>query len=130
MYSRITGTLRANESSGSQIRAARRAPSASSIHWFSISRTARGNWSRVFTGGSPKGGASGQAPVMGERLHRPGDGAEARHGRAAVVAGAHIAVGQRRLATQGGGNAGLLQGAVIDEAIVMQGIVGRHGDEC
>src|SRR5262245_26757418 len=129
MYSRIAGTRRVDASSGSQIRAARRAPSGSSIHWFSISRTARGNWSMVFTRRSPKGGASGKPPVMGERLHRLRNGMETCHGRPAVVTGAHIAVGQRRLAAQGGGNAGLLQSAVIEHAVVMQRIVGRDADE-
>src|SRR5262245_59834446 len=118
MYSRIAGTRRVTASSGSQIRAARRVPSASSIHWFSISRMGRGNWSIVFTGGAPTGDASGQVPVMGERLDRLGDGAETCHGRSAVMAGAHVAVGQCRLAAQGGGNAGMLQGLVIEQPVV------------
>src|SRR5262245_36282973 len=128
MYSRIAGTRRVNASSGSQIRAARRAPSASSIHWFSISRTARGNWSMVFTRCSPKQ-ISRKPAVMGERLHRLGDGMETRHGRPAVVAGPHMAVGECRLAPQGGGDAGMLKSAVIKHAIVVQRVMARHGDE-
>src|SRR3954462_3637002 len=42
-YSRMAGTGASSASSGSQIRAARRVPSASGIHVLSIRRTRRGN---------------------------------------------------------------------------------------
>jgi hypothetical protein len=66
---------------------------------------------------------------MAKRLDGARDGAEAGHGRSAVVAGAHVAVGQRRLAAQGRGNPGALESAVVEDAVVMQRVMRGNRDE-
>ena len=65
---------------------------------------------------------------MGQRPDGAGNGFEARHGRGAVVAGPHIAVGERRLAAERGRHPGALESAVIEQAVIMPGVVGGNRD--